>query len=177
MKPSELAPETASLMADLVPRYLDSSCYAVVNGGEPVVTRLLKMQYDHILYTGSAHVGKIVMRAAAEHLTPVTLELGGKCPVIVSKNADIKLAAKRIAWGKFACAGQTCVAPDYALVESDVYEVFLESLKEVIWCFYKGDPEAKDKMGRCVQHSKIDNLRPLHTSYEYSWPTLLDPLS
>lgn len=150
MKPSEMAPKTATLLAELVPKYLDPSCYAVVNGGEQVVTELIKLQYDHILYTGGGHVGKIIMKAAAEYLTPVTLELGGKSPVIVSKNADIKLAAKRVAWGKFACAGQTCVAPDYALVEADVYDAFLTALKEMTWEFYEGDPEALHKMGRIV---------------------------
>ncbi|KAH8648356.1 aldehyde dehydrogenase [Tricladium varicosporioides] len=150
MKPSELAPRTAMLMAELVPKYLDQSCYRVINGGEEVVTELLKLQYDHILYTGGGAVGKIVMKAAAEFLTPVTLELGGKSPVIVSRKADLKLAAKRIAWGKFACAGQTCVAPDYALVEEEVLVEFLECLKGVIREFYDGDPSAEHKMGRIV---------------------------
>jgi acyl-CoA reductase-like NAD-dependent aldehyde dehydrogenase len=150
MKPSELAPVTAAVLADLVPKYLDPDCYAVVNGGELVVTELLKLEYDHILYTGGANVGKIVMRAAAEFLTPVTLELGGKSPVIVSKNADIKLAAKRVSWGKYACCGQTCVAPDYALVEESVHDEFLEALKEVALDFFEGNAAAQHKMGRIV---------------------------
>lgn len=164
MKPSELAPATAMLMAKLVPKYLDSSCYQVVNGGEPIVTELLKLQYDHILYTGGAAVGKIVMKAAAEFLTPVTLELGGKSPAIVTKNADLKLAAKRIAWGKFACAGQTCVAPDYALVDSTVLEPFLACLYEVIASFYEGDPAAKHKMGRIVNARHWDRVTKLLAS-------------
>ncbi|RDW88370.1 hypothetical protein BP6252_00402 [Coleophoma cylindrospora] len=150
MKPSELAPVTAMAMAELVPKYLDSSCYKVVNGGVDVVTALLKLQYDHLFYTGGGNVGKIVMRAAAEYLTPVTLELGGKSPAIVSKNADLKIAAKRIAWGKFACAGQTCVAPDYALVEESVHDEFVKCLKDVIWDFYEGDAKAEHKTGRIV---------------------------
>jgi aldehyde dehydrogenase (NAD+) len=120
----------------------------VVNRGEPVVIELLKLQYDHIFYTDGGHVGRIVMKAAADFLTPITLELGGKSPVIVSKNADIKLAAKRIAWEKFAGAGQTCVAPDYALVESDILEEFIQDLKELTADFYEGYPTAKHKMGR-----------------------------
>ena len=147
MKPSELVPNTAALMAELVPRYLDPTCYAVVNGGAEVVTELLKLQYDHICYTGGTNVGRIVMKAAAEHLTPVTLELGEKNPVIVSKKADISLAAKRIAWGKFACAGQTCVAPDYALVEESILETFLTALEETIGTFYEGDAAAEHKTG------------------------------
>lgn len=150
MKPSELAPVTATVLASLVPKYLDTSCYAVVNGGADVVTELLKLQYDHILYTGGANVGKVVMRAAAEYLTPVTLELGGKSPVIVSKNADIKLAAKRVAWGKFACGGQTCVAPDYALVEESVHDAFIDALREVTQEFYEGNAAAEHKMGRII---------------------------
>ncbi|CZR52830.1 related to Aldehyde dehydrogenase, dimeric NADP-preferring [Phialocephala subalpina] len=161
MKPSELAPHTAMLMASLVPKYLDQTCYRVINGGEPVATELLKMQYDHIFYTGGASVGKIVMKAAAEFLTPVTLELGGKSPAIVSKKADVKLAAKRIAWGKFACAGQTCVAPDYALVEEEVHEEFLEAMKQVIQEFYEGDPKAEHKMGRIVNKTHWERVTGL----------------
>lgn len=161
MKPSELAPATASALALLVPRYLDTTCYAVVNGGVAVTTGLLKLRYDHILYTGGPAVAKIVMQAAAEHLTPVTLELGGKSPVIVSKNADLKLAAKRVAWGKFACAGQTCVAPDYALVEESVLESFVESLKEVTQEFYEGDAKAEHKMGRIVNLRHFERITTL----------------
>jgi acyl-CoA reductase-like NAD-dependent aldehyde dehydrogenase len=95
------------------------------------VAALLKHPFDHILFTGSGRVGKIVMAAAAKHLTPVTLELGGKNPVIVSEKANVKLAAKRILWGKFAAAGQTCIAPDYALVHESVAQEFVEALKNV----------------------------------------------
>lgn len=161
MKPSELAPRTAMVLAKLVPKYLDQTCYRVINGGVETVTELLKLQYDHICYTGGAVVGKIVMKAAAEYLTLVTLELGGKPPVIVTKNANIKLAAKRIAWGKFACAGQTCVAPDYALVEAEVLPKFLESLHEVVAAFYEGNPSAKDKMGRIVNARHFERVTKL----------------
>lgn len=152
------------LIAELVPKYLDQSCYRVVNGGKEVVTELLKLQYDHICYTGGAAVGKIVMKAAAEFLTPVTLELGGKSPVIVSKNANLKLAAKRIAWGKFACAGQTCVAPDYALVEEEVLMEFLGCLKQVIDDFYEGDPKVEHKMGRIVNARHWERVTKLLAS-------------
>ncbi|TVY22422.1 Aldehyde dehydrogenase,dimeric NADP-preferring [Lachnellula hyalina] len=150
MKPSELAPATAMALANLVPRYLDQSCYRVINGGEPVVTALLKEKFGHICYTGGANVGRIVLHAAAQHLTPVTLELGGKSPVIVTKSADIMVAATRIVYGRFACAGQTCVAPDYAMVEECVKDEFLNALQQVIRRFYQGKPQAEGKMGRMV---------------------------
>ena len=116
LKPSESAPASSALIAELVPRYLDERVVQVVEGGVEQTTTVLAEQFDHILYTGGAAVGRIVMRAAAEHLTPVTLELGGKSPAIVAADADIDVAARRITWGRFTNAGQTCVAPDYVLV-------------------------------------------------------------
>jgi len=103
----------------------------VVTGDKEVVTKLLEYPFGHIMFTGGTHIGKIVMAAAAKHLTPVTLELGGKSPVIVSDKAKVELAAKRIAWGKYVNAGQTCIAPDYALVQETALPVFVESLKKV----------------------------------------------
>src|SRR5580704_12258432 len=108
-KPSELAPATAALMAELVPRYLDERAVAIVQGGPEETTALLAERWDHILYTGNGRVGRIVMVAATRHLTPVTLELGGKNPVIVNRDADLETAARRIGWGKFLNAGQTCL--------------------------------------------------------------------
>jgi aldehyde dehydrogenase (NAD+) len=126
---SELAPHSAQLLTTLLPQYLDSSCFQVVNGAVEVVTALLEHPYGHIMYTGAGPVGSIVMAAASKFLTPVTLELGGKSPVIVTAKADIALAAKRIAWGKLFNAGQTCMCPDYALVEESVMLEFLKQLK------------------------------------------------
>ncbi|MCU1499812.1 MAG: aldehyde dehydrogenase [Acidimicrobiales bacterium] len=120
LKPSELAPATSAAMAELIPRYLDPDAVAVVEGGVEVTTELLAEPWDHILFTGSTRVGKVVMAAAARHLTPVTLELGGKSPTIVAADADLKVAAKRVAWAKYLNAGQTCIAPDYVLVERSV---------------------------------------------------------
>ena len=128
---SELAPYSAQLLTKLLPQYLDNSCFRIVNGAVEVVTALLQHPYGHIMYTGAGSVGSIVMAAASKFLTPVTLELGGKSPVIVTAKADIALAAKRIAWGKFFNAGQTCMCPDYALVEESVIPEFLEQLKLV----------------------------------------------
>ena len=128
LKPSELSPNTSKLLAELVPQYLDSEAVRVVEGGPKETGELLKCPFNHIFYTGGGHVGKIVMRAAAEHLTPVTLELGGKSPCFVDRTADINVAARRIAWGKFTNAGQTCVAPDYVLATPDVAEALAERI-------------------------------------------------
>ena len=124
LKPSELAPATSAAIADLVPRYLDPEAVTVVEGGVPVTTALLEHPFDHILFTGSTRVGQVVMEAAAKHLTPVTLELGGKSPTIVAADADLRVAARRVAWAKILNAGQTCIAPDYVLVERSVSEEF-----------------------------------------------------
>ena len=120
LKPSEVAPATSAAMAELIPQYLDERVVTVVTGGVDETTELLAERFDHIFYTGNGTVGRIVMAAAAKHLTPVTLELGGKSPAIVAADADIDVAARRIAWGKFLNAGQTCVAPDYVLVDATV---------------------------------------------------------
>jgi len=124
LKPSELAPATSAAVAELVPKYLDADAIAVVEGGVPETTELLAQEWDHILYTGSTRVGQVVMEAAAKHLTPVTLELGGKSPTIIAADADLKVAAKRVAWAKILNAGQTCIAPDYLLVEASVADEF-----------------------------------------------------
>lgn len=128
LKPSELAPASAKAVAELVPRYLDPEAVAVVEGGVDVTTSLLAEPWDHILFTGSTRVGRIVMEAAARHLTPVTLELGGKSPTIVAADADLAVAARRVAWAKYLNAGQTCIAPDYVLVERSVQDRFTERL-------------------------------------------------
>ena len=113
-----------------------------MQGGVAETTELLAQRFDHILYTGNGNVARIVMRAAAEHLTPVTLELGGKSPAIVSRNADIDVAARRIAWGKFVNAGQTCIAPDYVLVERPVHDQLVAAIGTAITAFYGDDPQA-----------------------------------
>ena len=115
VKPSEVAPATSAVLARLLPQYLDAAAVHVVEGGVPETTALLAERFDHIFYTGNGAVGRIVLEAAARHLTPVTLELGGKSPAFVADDADLEVAARRIAWGKFINAGQTCVAPDYVL--------------------------------------------------------------
>uniref|UniRef100_A0A8C5VNA8 Aldehyde dehydrogenase, dimeric NADP-preferring n=1 Tax=Microcebus murinus TaxID=30608 RepID=A0A8C5VNA8_MICMU len=130
LKPSELSENTANLLATIVPQYLDKDLFPVINGGVPETTEVLKERFDHILYTGSTGVGKIVMTAAAKHLTPVTLELGGKSPCYVDKNCDLDVACRRVAWGKFMNSGQTCVAPDYILCDPSIQNQIVEKLKK-----------------------------------------------
>ncbi|KAJ7749555.1 NAD-aldehyde dehydrogenase [Mycena maculata] len=139
LKPSESCPAVASLLHELFPKYLDPSLIRVVNGAIPETTKLLDLPWDHILYTGSGRVGRIVAAAAVKHLTPVSLELGGKSPVFIDPSSDMQLAARRLLWGKFANAGQTCVAPDYVLVPRAFQDTFVEALKTAYATFY---PEA-----------------------------------
>lgn len=136
LKPSELTPNTSAVLAKLISENFPKEFIAVVEGGVEVSTALLNEKFDYIFFTGSVQVGKIVMQAAAKNLTPVTLELGGKSPCIVHEDANLKLAAKRIAWGKFTNAGQTCVAPDYLYVHSHVKKEFLHELKDAICELY-----------------------------------------
>ena len=140
MKPSEVTCHTSSALAKILPRYLDPDAFAVVEGGIPETTELLGQRFDHILYTGNERVARIVVSAAAKHLTPVTLELGGKSPCLIDKSADIEVAASRIAWGKFLNAGQTCVAPDHVLVHRDVATPFVDALARRIREFDGDDP-------------------------------------
>lgn len=132
LKPSEIAENTMKAMASIINENFPPEYLYVYEGGIEETTALLQLKFDKIFFTGSTKVGKIVYKAAAEHLTPVTLELGGKSPAIVTQNADLEMAAKRIVWGKFLNAGQTCVAPDYLLVEETIQEQFLEMLRKYI---------------------------------------------
>ena len=161
LKPSEVAPATSALLARLLPQYLDPQCVRVIEGGIPETTRLLEQRFDHIFYTGNARVGRIVMRAAAEHLTPVTLELGGKSPCIVDRSADLAMAARRIVWGKFFNAGQTCVAPDYVLVHATVEEALVERMAEAVLAFYGEDPRESPDYGRVVNARHVERLEKL----------------
>jgi aldehyde dehydrogenase (NAD+) len=161
LKPSEVSPATSSAMAELIPKYLDERIVAVVEGAVDETTALLNEQFDHIFYTGNGTVGRIVMRAAAEHLTPVTLELGGKSPAIVAADADLDVAARRITWGKFTNAGQTCIAPDYVLVAAEVEDRFLGALLRNVHDFYGENPKVSDDYGRIVNDHHYDRLAGL----------------
>jgi aldehyde dehydrogenase (NAD+) len=150
LKPSEVTPTVSRLLATLVPRYLDPACVALVEGGVDETTALLRERFDHVFYTGNGAVAKVVMRAAAEHLTPVTLELGGKSPCIVDRNVDLEIAARRIVWGKFLNAGQTCIAPDYVLVHESRESELLDAMKRTLRAFYGDDPKKSPDYGRVV---------------------------
>ncbi|KAF9647400.1 NAD-aldehyde dehydrogenase [Thelephora ganbajun] len=161
VKVSELLPATSSLLAELFPKYLDQDLYRIVNGDIPVSTKLLELPWDHILYTGSGRVGKIVAAAAAKHLTPVTLELGGKCPTIVDPRVNLKVAAKRILWGRTSNAGQTCVAPDYVLIPKNGEEAFINALKEAYREFYPNGTTEPGNIARLPNHGSFDRVKGL----------------
>ena len=137
LKPSEYAQATSEVIKYLIDETFEEEYIAVVEGDKTVSEKLLNLKFDKIFFTGNTQVGKIVMKKAAEHLTPVTLELGGKSPVIVLRDANIKMAARRIVWGKFFNAGQTCVAPDYVCVEEKVYEAFKRAVIKETERYYK----------------------------------------
>lgn len=159
-KPSELAPSAADAVRDLVDDLGDAAVQLVL-GGVAETTELLAHRFDHIVYTGNSRVARVVMRAAAEHLTPVTLELGGKSPAIVSRNADVDVTARRIAWGKFVNAGQTCIAPDYVLVERPVHDQLVAALGQQITAFYGADPQRSRDYTRIVNDAHFGRLEKL----------------
>jgi len=158
VKPSELAPATSNVIARRVPEYLDSDCVKIVEGAVPETTALLELPWDHILYTGGGNVGRIVMAAAAKHLTPVTLELGGKSPCVVMPDADLLTTARRIAWGKFTNAGQTCIAPDYILVDAETEKKLVPLLQRVITEMFGDNPEVSESYGRIVNDRHFGRL-------------------
>lgn len=150
VKPSELAPATSTLLAKLIPQYLDSQAVSVVEGAVEETSALLSLPFNHIMYTGNGQVARIVMTAAAKHLTPVTLELGGKSPVYVDKSTDITITAQRIAWGKWMNAGQTCIAPDYIITTADMVTPLVDALKKQIEKMFGKDPKQSKSYGRIV---------------------------
>jgi len=156
IKPSEYTPNTAKLVKSMMADLFKENEVAVIEGDHHTSTELLKLKFDHIFFTGSPQVGKIIMRAAAENLTSVTLELGGKSPVIVDETANIAKAARRIAWGKFMNNGQTCVAPDYLYVHESKYTQFVDELKKSLDHFYGADAAAKQQSG---DYARIVNAR------------------
>jgi aldehyde dehydrogenase (NAD+) len=166
VKPSEVAPATSAILAQLLRKYLDQECIAVIEGGVPETTTLLAQRFDHIFYTGNGTVGRIVMEAAAKHLTPVVLELGGKSPCIVDRDVDLSVAVRRITWGKFFNAGQTCVAPDYVLIHESVKKAFLEKMASTIRHFYGDDPQKSPDYGRIVNGRHLKRLSALLDSGE-----------
>jgi aldehyde dehydrogenase (NAD+) len=161
LKPSELSPATSALLARLVPQYLDPDAVAIVEGGVPETTALLDQHFDHIFFTGSTRVGKVVMAAAARNLTPVVLELGGKSPAIVAGDADVAIAARRLIWGKHLNAGQTCIAPDYVLVESSVRDRLVDEMGKAVTEFLGRDTKASPDYCRIINDSHFERLSKL----------------
>ncbi|GAA1249123.1 aldehyde dehydrogenase family protein [Kitasatospora nipponensis] len=160
-KPSELAPATSAALARLLPAYLDTAAVALVEGAIPETTALLAEHFDHIFYTGNGTVGRIVLRAAAEHLTPVTLELGGKSPVFVDRGTDLDVVAQRLARGKFLNAGQTCIAPDYVLTDPQTAAALEAALVRAIEGLYGTDPATCGEYGRIVNERHFERLTAL----------------
>ncbi|MEZ4810913.1 MAG: aldehyde dehydrogenase [Allomuricauda sp.] len=159
LKPSELSPNTSRIITQIIKKVFPPEYVAVVEGGVSVSTELLAEKWEYIFFTGSTEVGKIVYKSAAEHLTPVTLELSGKSPCIVDETASLKLAAKRIVWGKFINAGQTCIAPDYVLVQKGVKDAFVGHLRHYIEKFYGVHVEQSPDFARIATDRHYERLK------------------
>ncbi|KAM5225045.1 aldehyde dehydrogenase family 3 member B1-like isoform 2-T3 [Hipposideros larvatus] len=161
LKPSEISQGTGKVLAEVLPQYLDQSCFAVVLGGPEETQQLLEHKFDYIFFTGSTRVGKTVMSAAAKHLTPVTLELGGKSPCYVDDNCDPQTVANRVVWFRCFNTGQTCVAPDYVLCSPEMQERLLPALQRAITRFYGEDPRSSPDLGRIINEKHFQRLQGL----------------
>ena len=161
LKPSAYAPQTSRIISEIVADCFPSNYVAVVQGGRRENQDLLKQRFDYIFFTGSVAVGKFVMESAAKYLTPVSLELGGKSPCIVDRTANLKVAAKRLAFGKFLNAGQTCVAPDYLFVHSSVKDQVVGYLKQEIKNFYGASPLDNDSYPKIINEKHLNRLKGL----------------
>ncbi|KAI0063669.1 NAD-aldehyde dehydrogenase [Artomyces pyxidatus] len=157
LKPSELTPAYSALLAELVSQYLDPEMYTVINGAVPEVTEMLKLQWDHILYTGGARVASIILGAAAKTLTP----LGGKSPVFIDPKCDLKMTAKRLMWGKSTNAGQTCIAPDYVLVPRSFVDTFVKACIESLKEFFPDGAEKSDSYARVISPGHFARIKGL----------------
>lgn len=161
IKPSELAPATAKLISELIPKYLDNECYPVILGGPQETVELLEHRFDYIFFTGSTRTGRLVHAAANKYLTPTTLELGGKSPLYLDKSADISIATRRILWGKCVNAGQTCVAPDYILCKKEVGEKFIEQARGILKEWYGDDMQKSPDFARIINKNHFERLSKL----------------
>ncbi|MEM9931412.1 MAG: aldehyde dehydrogenase family protein, partial [Bacteroidota bacterium] len=159
IKPSEHTPHISRLMKKIIEELFDESEVAMVEGGITTSTDLLALPFNHIFFTGAPSIGKVVMKAAAEHLTSVTLELGGKSPTIVDETADVTTAARRVAWGKFSNNGQICIAPDYLFVHESKKEAFLEAMQEQMKTFYGEDPSQETSYNRIVNQRHFQRVK------------------
>ncbi|KAJ0174245.1 hypothetical protein K1T71_010391 [Dendrolimus kikuchii] len=161
LKPSELAAACTEFVVQTLPKYLDNDAVIVVEGGPQETTELLKQKFDYIFYTGGTNVGKIVYEAATKHLTPVTLELGGKSPVYIDNTADIFITAKRLLWGKYINAGQTCIAPDYVLCTKEIQDKFIVAARKVLKEWYGEEPQKSPDYGRIINNRHFARLQTL----------------
>ncbi|WAW15225.1 aldehyde dehydrogenase [Peptostreptococcus equinus] len=161
VKPSELSPNVANIIKKVLDEAFDQEYVATILGDAEVTSSLLEEKFDYIFFTGGAKIGKIIMQAAAKNLTPITLELGGKSPAVVSDAANIKIACQRIARGKFMNAGQTCVAPDYVFVEEKIFNKFIDGIKDTIVEFYGKDIKGNKDLGRIINKRHHDRLNSL----------------
>lgn len=161
VKPSELSVASTKLLIELLPHYLDTDCYQIMEGGVAETSALLENRFDYIFFTGSPKVGKIVHQAASKYLTPTTLELGGKNPVYIDATADLEKTTKRILWGKFVNAGQTCIAPDYVLCSKEIQEKFVAYAKKILTDWYGSVPKSSPDYCRVINESHFKRL----TSY------------
>lgn len=161
LKPSEYSVHTAAVIEKMITENFDSGYISVIRGGREANQSLLEQKFDYIFFTGSPTVGRLVMKSAAWHLTPVTLELGGKSPCIVDETAKLDLAARRIVWGKFLNAGQTCVAPDYVLVHPAIKDALIEKMKEAVRTFYGDDVLQNDEYPKIINRKHFDRLQGL----------------
>lgn len=158
IKPSEHTPAVSAVFAEMIEKNFNKRYIRVMEGGIETTSALIHSRFDYIFFTGSPKVGKIVMAAAAENLIPITLELGGKSPVIVEKTANIPLAAKRIVWGKFINAGQTCVAPDYVLVDSQIKDMLIKHIKNAVLDFFGNEPLNNPDYGKVIDEKQFTRL-------------------
>lgn len=176
---SEIAVHTSAVITELFPKYMDSSCYRLVNGGVEETTALLQHRFDHIFYTGGGQVGRIIMTAAAKHLTPVTLELGGKwyvrntrtvtcysphyihSPAVITADADMKTVAQRIAFGKFFNTGQSCIAVDYVLVPRTHVDAIVQAMQQVVANWFGQNPKGSKDYGRIINTRHFDRIAGL----------------
>ncbi|NDJ20444.1 aldehyde dehydrogenase family protein [Nostoc sp. B(2019)] len=189
IKPSELAPHTSHVLTEIIAKYFDPAYIAVLEGGVETSEKLLIEKFDHIFFTGGTAVGKIVMAAAAKHLTPVTLELGGKSPCIVDTDINLEHTIRRITWGKFLNAGQTCIAPDYLLVDNKIKKDLVNGLQKCLKEFYGDQPDKSPDYARIISQKHFDRLvnflkngeiiigGETKSSERYIAPTLIDNVS
>lgn len=191
VKPSELTPHTSQIVKEIIESVFNPNYVSVVLGEQDVTSDLLQQKFDFIFFTGSTRVGQIVYEAASKQLIPVALELGGKSPTIIDKTADLKVAAERIAFGKFMNAGQTCVAPDYILIDESIKEKFIKAMKSTLISFYGENPKHSEDFGRIVNDKHFSRLSSMleesrddiviggemDTDTRYIAPTLIDHVS